>query len=231
MSDQGNSRMIFCCCLLVPSDAQHQALNEQGHSPAEDPGISDEETSHNEKKKLLPEKSSHAQEQGLFTWFQYIWDRMTACFHKPELEVSTILTGNTLNSHETFLKCLHDKGGLTEVQNVEESDVILAFCPISSRAGTDIDAALKKIPADKPAILVVMHHTHDPNHTVPESCRHVTGGDVVTVDCLFHETQGLLSCARNNEAVDIVVKELNKQRKMCLCCFCCIRFWKCNCCC
>ncbi|KAG7460924.1 hypothetical protein MATL_G00204110 [Megalops atlanticus] len=59
-----------------------------------------------------------------------------------------------------------------------------------------------------------MHHTHDPDCTVPESSRHVTSSNVVAVDCLFHESQGLLKCKQNDEAVDIVAKELNKQREL-----------------
>nr|XP_046154422.1 uncharacterized protein LOC123995117 isoform X2 [Oncorhynchus gorbuscha] len=113
----------------------------------------------------------------------------------------TILTGNTLRSHEEINHCLTAKG-LTEVTSLEESDVILAFCPIVSRAGTDVEAALQKIPAGKPVILVVLHHTFDPDYTVPNSSRLVTRGDVIlTVDCLFHENQGLLECPRNEEAI------------------------------
>ncbi|XP_024233833.2 uncharacterized protein LOC112217640 isoform X2 [Oncorhynchus tshawytscha] len=113
----------------------------------------------------------------------------------------TILTGNTLPTHEEINRCLTTKG-LTVVTSLEESDVILAFCPIVSRAGTDIEAALEQIPAGKPVILVVLHHTLDPDYTVPNSSRLVTRGDeILTVDCLFHENQGLLECPRNEEAI------------------------------
>ncbi|KAM9551932.1 uncharacterized protein ACWYII_030598 isoform 5-T12 [Salvelinus alpinus] len=86
--------------------------------------------------------------------------------------------------------------------SLEESDVIMAFCPIVSRAGTDVEAALQKIPAGKPVILVVLHHTFNSDYTVPDSSRLVTRGDVIlTVDCLFHESKGLLKCPRNEEAI------------------------------
>ncbi|KAM9551946.1 uncharacterized protein ACWYII_030722 isoform 2-T2 [Salvelinus alpinus] len=113
----------------------------------------------------------------------------------------TILTGNTLRSHKEINRCLTAKG-LTEVMSLEESDVIMAFCPIVSRAGTDVEAALQKIPAGKPVILVVLHHTFNSDYTVPDSSRLVTRGDVIlTVDCLFHESKGLLKCPRNEEAI------------------------------
>ncbi|KAG7460927.1 hypothetical protein MATL_G00204140 [Megalops atlanticus] len=152
---------------------------------------------------------------------------------QPKMKVFILLTGHSRNSHKTIVKHLQAKVCLTEVQNVEECDVILVFCPISSRAGTDIDAALPKIPADKPAILVVMHHTFDPDYAVPDSSTHVTRPDTVTVDCLFHETQGLLSCPRNDEAADKLLKELKKHVTcwdIFLCCISYIQFWnKCNC--
>ncbi|XP_052379667.1 uncharacterized protein LOC118386933 isoform X1 [Oncorhynchus keta] len=114
----------------------------------------------------------------------------------------TVVTGNTLGSHEELINRLAAKRHLTEVTSLEESDVILAFCPIVSRAGTDVEAALQKIPAGKPVILVVLHHTFKPDYTVPDSSRLVTRGDVIlTVDCLFHENQGLLECPRNEEAI------------------------------
>jgi hypothetical protein len=40
-------------------------------------------------------------------------------------------------------------GGFTEVMSPEQSDVIMAFCPIVSRAGTDIEAALQQIPGSQ----------------------------------------------------------------------------------
>ncbi|XP_045576827.1 uncharacterized protein isoform X10 [Salmo salar] len=114
----------------------------------------------------------------------------------------TVMTGNTLGSHKELINRLAAKRHLTEVTSLEESDVILAFCPIVSRAGTDVEAALQQIPAGKPAILVVLHHTFNSDYTVPDSSRLVTREDVIlTVDCLFHESKGLLECPRNKEAI------------------------------
>ncbi|KAK6325537.1 hypothetical protein J4Q44_G00048790 [Coregonus suidteri] len=104
----------------------------------------------------------------------------------------------------------------TEVKSPVESDVIMAFCPIVSRAGTDIEAALQQIPTGKYVILVVLHHTFSPDFTVPDSSRLVTRSDVkLTVDCLFHESQGgLLDCPRNDAAVRTILKRLNIQPKI-----------------
>ena len=68
--------------------------------------------------------------------------------------------------------------------------------------GTDMlqlvsDQIVSLFLADKPTILVVMHHTFDPNHTVAESRRQVTNPNVrLTVDYLFHERE-LLDCPLN----------------------------------
>jgi hypothetical protein len=54
----------------------------------------------------------------------------------------------------------------------------------------------------KDVILVVLHHTFNPDYTVPYSSRLVTRSDVIlTVDCLFHESLGLLDCPHNDAAV------------------------------
>uniref|UniRef100_A0A8C1KEQ4 Uncharacterized protein n=1 Tax=Cyprinus carpio TaxID=7962 RepID=A0A8C1KEQ4_CYPCA len=98
--------------------------------------------------------------------------------------------------------------GSTEVHKVEDCNVILVFCPIVSRAGTDIDAALNKLntcPASKPAILMVFHHSFDPDKIVPDSSRFINRRNTLTVDCLFNEDVGLLTCNRNEEALAKIV--------------------------
>lgn len=50
----------------------------------------------------------------------------------------------------------------------------------------------------KRAILVVMHHTYNPQHVVAKSRSQVNNSNVhLTVDCLFYEDQ-LLDCDLNN---------------------------------
>ncbi|XP_071375548.1 ribonuclease Y-like isoform X3 [Centroberyx affinis] len=64
-------------------------------------------------------------------------------------------------------------------------------------------------PGFNPVILVVMHHTFNPNYTVPNSSRVVNNSSVVlVVDCLFYESRGLFDCQRNKDAVSEVLKKL-----------------------
>lgn len=53
---------------------------------------------------------------------------------------------------------------------------------------------------DKPVILVVLHHTFDPEAVVSDSSKFVERKNTLTVDCLFYEDKGLLECKRNDKA-------------------------------
>ncbi|KAL6461356.1 hypothetical protein MHYP_G00295000 [Metynnis hypsauchen] len=122
--------------------------------------------------------------------------------------VHTMVFGNTMGSHLTFMNLLSKEVHLREVHPEAKNDAIIAFVPIVSRAGTDIEAALTSIPASRPVALVVLHHTFDPHFVAPESRHCVTQKNVFTVDCLYHEDRGLLTCHRNNQALKAVTDHL-----------------------
>ncbi|XP_046695301.1 uncharacterized protein LOC124379186 isoform X2 [Silurus meridionalis] len=153
---------------------------------------------------LYPEKSSKMEpsksQPHAFPNYQ-----MLKC---PPIKHFTLTTGETLGQDVSIEKKLQNLiPGLQKVKNLEECDFILVFCPVVSRAGTDIAAALKKLstpPGNKPAVLVVLHHTFDPEYVAVDSSRAVTRENTVTVDCLFHEDQGLLQCGKNKEALTSV---------------------------
>lgn len=62
------------------------------------------------------------------------------------IRVYKMVIGNNMNCHKDFLRSLDIN--LQEVISVGQSDVIIAFVPIVSRAKTDIQAALKYIPGN-----------------------------------------------------------------------------------
>ncbi|KAL6461361.1 hypothetical protein MHYP_G00295050 [Metynnis hypsauchen] len=117
--------------------------------------------------------------------------------------------GNTLNCHDEFMNNLRISLNLRQEFLVDKSDVIVAFVAIVSRAGTDIEAALRAIPASRPVVLVVLHHTFDAHFVAPDSRLSVTRSNVFTVDCLFHEDRGLLNCPRNTEALKETAEHLS----------------------
>ncbi|KAK3527061.1 hypothetical protein QTP86_008642 [Hemibagrus guttatus] len=130
-------------------------------------------------------------------------------------KVFLLVTGNTLNAHEKVMEILKtQKPDLQVVEKVDESDYVLVFCPIVSRAGTDIEAALKKlqdIAGSKPALLVVLHHTFDTDCVLPESTRAVKRNNSIAVDCLFHEDLGLLQSPKNFESLRKITSIIKPQ--------------------
>lgn len=56
------------------------------------------------------------------------------------------VNGNDKHCHEDFLRRLSVIFNIQEVFSVDQSDVMIVFVPIVSRAGTDIEAALQTIP-------------------------------------------------------------------------------------
>ncbi|KAK7172858.1 hypothetical protein R3I93_002854 [Phoxinus phoxinus] len=134
---------------------------------------------------------------------------------KKCVKVFSILAGKTNDCEKKCIEILKNRiQNLREGSSADKSDIILMFCPIVSRTGTDIEAALTKLNCStdsKLVVLVVLHHTFDPEKTVPDSSRCVNRTDMLTVDCLFYEDTGLLECQKNSEAFDQAVKWLIEQ--------------------
>ncbi|XP_060715558.1 uncharacterized protein LOC132838913 isoform X2 [Tachysurus vachellii] len=89
------------------------------------------------------------------------------------------------------------------VNSVDSSDVSIVFVPIVSRAGTDIEAALRTIPTSpqQSVVLIVIHHTFDGDYIAPVSKLSVKREGVFAVDFLGHEDCGLLTCLANDMAL------------------------------
>ncbi|KAK2808807.1 hypothetical protein Q5P01_000611 [Channa striata] len=121
------------------------------------------------------------------------------------VKVHKITTAEAFDADEAVMKKVKNLAGIMANEaDYEACDVVLLFCPIYSRVGSDVEAALSKVPqGDKPVILVVMHHTRDVDYSTcgtswSERCQNVA----LDVHVLFHETmQGLLTCEKNNVAV------------------------------
>lgn len=126
------------------------------------------------------------------------------------------VAGNTLGCHKSFLKKL-SKRRLKEVSSLEKCDYIIVFCPIVSRFETDVNSALSEISGEqkKKMIVVAMHHTFDPNYTLPNMRQMNNRAVDLMVDCLYHETKGLLKCACNKKARKLVKKELGLSSGFC----------------
>uniref|UniRef100_UPI0037E71D9E uncharacterized protein n=1 Tax=Semicossyphus pulcher TaxID=241346 RepID=UPI0037E71D9E len=115
------------------------------------------------------------------------------------------LAGNTTGAHHAVVDKLKAVGQI-DSSTLDECDYILLFCPIVSRVGTDVSEALENMPAGKRVIMVVMHHTFNPEQVLAESRRLVNNPNVrLVVDSLFHEGK-FLDCKCN----DIARHEIQK---------------------
>ncbi|KAM9426215.1 uncharacterized protein KZ484_017307 isoform 2-T2 [Pholidichthys leucotaenia] len=121
------------------------------------------------------------------------------------------IDGNTMGSHEKFLEKLKKRGAKV-VESPNDCDAVIVFCPIVSRFETDINAALSRKPEGSHQVIVVaMHHTFDKNHIVPDK-QMDNHPDVLIVNCLFYDNEGLLSCKCNKESRKKVCEELERHR-------------------
>ncbi|KAL3052144.1 hypothetical protein OYC64_004825 [Pagothenia borchgrevinki] len=111
-----------------------------------------------------------------------------------------VQAGGIKSAHQDVVEQLEGDGHI-QVFSPEESDFILVFCPTASRLNRDISATLDNLPDGKPTIMVVMHHTHDPDYDVNESKRSVDNPKVfLTVDFLYQESN-LLRCNHNKTSL------------------------------
>ncbi|XP_029966141.1 uncharacterized protein LOC115401901 [Salarias fasciatus] len=131
---------------------------------------------------------------------------------KCKLEIS----GKTLGAHQQILDRVQNQDSssvsLSLVKSpVGDSDVTLLFCPISSRAGTDIEAAMKRIKDDQLVILVMMRHSHEVKSVAMQRTWSYFPNIVLHTTVFYHDTvNGLLNCQENADAIFQIRKELLK---------------------
>ncbi|XP_047457083.1 uncharacterized protein LOC125017696 isoform X2 [Mugil cephalus] len=131
------------------------------------------------------------------------------------VKVHTVTTGETFGADQVLLRRVNCEELLLERTDRQRCDVIILFCPIISRVGSDVDAAMSGMSVSaggKPVILVLMHHTRKVNYSTPEKNWSETFENVVLdVDVLYHETvRGLLECPKNQETVNQIQRQLLK---------------------
>ncbi|CAJ1077627.1 uncharacterized protein LOC117824654 isoform X4 [Xyrichtys novacula] len=145
-----------------------------------------------------------------------IFSRFTQFFSPTEVKYKMVVSGKTFGAHEHFMKKVEDKfqGRAQLIESNDDHQVTILFCPIVSRMVTDIQAAMADVKDDKPIVLVMMHHSHEPKVTrsVRQQVNDVsTEKIVVDVSVFFHETlNGLVQCQENDTAASVIQKELQK---------------------
>ncbi|XP_056880501.1 uncharacterized protein LOC130520785 isoform X2 [Takifugu flavidus] len=133
------------------------------------------------------------------------WKRL---FNLSGTKFFVYVASETKNAHMEWVSKMK-RVGHTEVNIPEDADYYLVFCPVKSRIKTDIDEALEGLPDNKAVILVVMHHTFDPDLVIVESRLQELPRNVrLTVDSLFYQGR-LLRCNRNDIAWNQIQKTFN----------------------
>ncbi|KAF3702732.1 hypothetical protein EXN66_Car018420 [Channa argus] len=169
-------------------------------------------------------QNSGYQQQGKRSWFPFSTLSYSVTPQKKgTVTYKMLVTGVTFNAHLQLLEKVKAMSHDCDLVRVNREDspsnqnylIIIVFCPIISRVGTDVQAAMHDVEGDKPIILVLMHHVHEARNTSTMK----TWGDgynvVLQVDVFFHGTaSGLLDCQQNNKAATGIKNKLLEYKIM-----------------
>ncbi|CAB1439547.1 unnamed protein product, partial [Pleuronectes platessa] len=81
-------------------------------------------------------------------------------FQEVTVKYKMVVRGKTFGAHTQLMDQVKraPKGDIRLLENSQDSQIIIVFCPITSRIESDVKAAMTGVPGDKPIILVKMHH-------------------------------------------------------------------------
>ena len=134
------------------------------------------------------------------------------CTCKSTVKVSFLKTGEIFSATKTIVEKLKKESSLMKETSIQKCDVIIVFCPVSSRAGSDVDAAMRnpEVSGNKKVFLVVMHHTRHEDHSTEGGKWSKKYRIMMEFNVLFHETKpGLLRCEQNVKEIGILKKVLH----------------------
>ncbi|CAL8391923.1 unnamed protein product [Arctogadus glacialis] len=151
-------------------------------------------------------------------WVESSWKSVISIVHSRQAHHKcrfTTVNGLNLNADNDLVEKLKAKGH-TQGESSDPCEYILAFCPISTRPGIDIQETMEMCTGDKPVILVVLHHTHDREKNVSphrvDPSQPFKDKIVLSVACLFYEGK-LLKCKHNDKEIDKVIDHLSHPNK------------------
>ncbi|KAM9840092.1 uncharacterized protein ACBR49_015499 isoform 2-T2 [Aulostomus maculatus] len=121
-----------------------------------------------------------------------------------------VVCSSTFNADHQLLGKVETKD-FRLLESSGDHDVVIVFCPITSRMDSDVDAAMANVKSDKPIILVLMHHFREPR-PVPKAS--IDSKKVVSqVSVFYHQTiSGLLECQQNDSAAKEIWNKLQQYR-------------------
>ncbi|KAM9356081.1 uncharacterized protein KZ484_014083 [Pholidichthys leucotaenia] len=129
-----------------------------------------------------------------------------------------VVSGRTFDAHQELLNKVKGLCGDTvldlinwdENTSVQDSQITFVFCPIVSRVGTDVEAALREVPGKGKVILVLMRYTYEAKHVTTLKTWNSNHDVVLCVNVFYFEKKGLLKCSENDKAIREIQEELLK---------------------
>ncbi|XP_014880784.1 uncharacterized protein LOC106942119 isoform X2 [Poecilia latipinna] len=132
----------------------------------------------------------------------------------PVVKVHYTPTSDTFGADAAIMKQLQNnlKSSMQLVETTKNCSVIIVVCPVIRSFESEIRSAMEKeavSSSGKPFILVLMHHTRDPDYsTAGCDCLEMLK-NVFYVHVFYHETEkGLLRCNQNAMAIKDIEKNL-----------------------
>ncbi|MED6240634.1 hypothetical protein ATANTOWER_024714 [Ataeniobius toweri] len=148
----------------------------------------------------------------------------TASTHDPREAISQksqvtvkykmVVSGKTFDAHLQILEQLKSSAQhLNLVESNDDCQIVFVFCPIVSRIGTDVEAAMKMVIGYEPVILVLMHHAHEAKHVPTMATWYCTPNILQHFNVFYHERmRGLITCKENDVAISGIQNELIKPK-------------------
>ncbi|MEQ2216727.1 hypothetical protein XENOCAPTIV_021406 [Xenoophorus captivus] len=123
-----------------------------------------------------------------------------------------VVSGKTFDAHLQILEQLKSSAQqLNLVESNDDCQIVFVFCPIVSRIGTDVEAAMKMVTGYEPVILVLMHHAHEAKHVPTMATWYCTPKILQHFNVFYHEKmRGLITCKENDVAISGIQNELIK---------------------
>ncbi|KAJ0039418.1 hypothetical protein NL108_015129 [Boleophthalmus pectinirostris] len=121
---------------------------------------------------------------------------------QKKAKVYVEVAAKTFGADEEILK----KISVEKCSDPADCDVVLLFCPVTTRVGSDVDDAMRNISGranGKKVVLVVMHHSRE-DISLSQCQQHPEHQNIIKyVDVVYHQTKkGLIKCARNDKATN-----------------------------
>ncbi|KAI9999678.1 hypothetical protein NQD34_018402 [Periophthalmus magnuspinnatus] len=118
-----------------------------------------------------------------------------------------IVTSETYGANADVIQTLRTHN-LELIHRIEGYDVVLIFCVVNSRVGSDVEDAMGRIPEDAPVVLVVMHHKVKDDFLIDGPQWSSKYKNVKChVDMVFHQSKpALFTCDTNKQAMEKLTK-------------------------